>query len=152
MKKLALLALVITLAGCLGYTSKDNGGIGQIKAVHSVTPIICPDYTYIDVSLGVMQGGVGSMSNHDMKLYVSSENTDLIARLDSIQKTGAIVDITYDVLRLSICTNDHRLTSVTPAKQSPVVAQQGLLVNDSLAARVTNLEKVVMGLLAEKVK
>lgn len=110
--------LLLVLAGCL--KSSDNDAIGQIKKVVNKTPIICPDYTEVHMSLGVVRNGVGSMSHEDLYLAVDNDNKGLIAELKAAAESGAIVKLTYDVKRVSPCWPDHRLSTfaieATPSK------------------------------------
>ena len=77
MKKLTALLLTaataMSLSGCFGYASKDNELLGQPKKLHNNTPIVCTDYTSVDVSLGVMVNGVGSMSTDDKTFLVADK-------------------------------------------------------------------------------
>lgn len=107
MKK--LLSLILLVAAC-GYTSRDNELTGQVKRVKKVTPIICPDYTEVDVSLGVMRNGVGSMSTEDVWLLVN--NPQHVETLETAARDGSIVKVTYDVQRLVFCVPDHTLRTL----------------------------------------
>lgn len=109
----------ILIFGCLalsacGYTSKNNELIGQVKKVISVTPLICPDRIDVNVSLGVMRNGVGSMSHEDM--MASVYDTKVIDVLKKASESGAIVKMGYSVHRIVICPNDHEIISaeITP--------------------------------------
>lgn len=101
-------ALCVGLAGCFGTSSSNNTLIGQVKKVHSVTPIICGDRTDVDVSLGVIRGGVGSMSTQDMWLTVA--NPMAVSVLQYAADHGSIVKLTYDVERMTICWNNEEVT------------------------------------------
>lgn len=94
--------------GCCGWSSKDTTGSGQVKKVGKVTPIFCPDYYVVDVSLGVMRNGVGSMSTHDMNFYIEPKDVE---QLKTAAEVGAIIDFTYDVRRFAWCVDDDRMTS-----------------------------------------
>lgn len=107
MKKIAIVALM--LAAC-GYSSKDSELTGQVKKVQHRTPPICPDYYMVDVSLGVIRNGVGSMSHEDITLYVPSKND--VDALKRAADTGQLVKLTYDVERVVICHPDHEVTGV----------------------------------------
>lgn len=108
MKNSALLAVI--LAAACGNSSSGNELEGQVKKVIRRTPIICPDYVEADISLGVMRNGVGSLSKEDVLLRVESpEQTET---LKAAAKSGAIVSVTYDVNRVTICVPEHLLTSV----------------------------------------
>lgn len=106
MKRVMFLVL---LSGC-GYSSRDNEIIGQAKKVVHLTPLICSDYSAVDVSLGVMRNGVGSMSTQDLWFYVEDRN--LLAILAKAVETGAIVKVKYDQKRTTWCVPDHWLTNV----------------------------------------
>ena len=90
-------ALAISLQGCLGNSSSSNELIGQVKKVQHVTPLLFPNYDRVDVSLGVIRNGVGSMSKEDAWLYVPHEADYAI--LSQAAKTGELVKIQYDVAR-----------------------------------------------------
>ena len=106
---LSVSVLLLALCSC-GYTSKDNELIGQAKKVRHETPIICPDYANVDISLGVMRNGVGSMSTQDKWLLVRSESD--LAKLKKAVEDGSIVKIKYDEYRVAICTPNEFVTSV----------------------------------------
>jgi hypothetical protein len=109
MRVKALVMAAALLAGC-GYTSRGNDMIGQAKKVNHNTPLICPDFDDVDISLGVMQNGVGSMSTQDVWLYVP-DRRDYQTLKEAVQK-GAIVKITYDVQRVAFCVEQHIVTGV----------------------------------------
>lgn len=108
MGKIATVVMALLMAGC-GYSSRDNEIIGQVKKVVRRTPIICPNRWDIDVSLGVLRGGVGSMSSEDVWLTV--DDPSILATLKSANETGAIVKMKYNVARIVFCANDHFATS-----------------------------------------
>ena len=101
MKKLAIVLLAASLTAC-GYTSRENEAVGQIKKVMLNTPIICPDFYDIDLSLGVMRNGTGSMSTQDMWIVVSKSD---LSTLKKANEEGGVVKITYDTQRVSFCTD-----------------------------------------------
>lgn len=105
MKKLLVLAVALCLTGCSGYSQVDNQMTGQVKKVHHLNPIICPNFSTVDVSLGVMKNGVGSMSNHDITLTIWN-NADLQV-LEEAAKAGSIVDIKYSVWRIAYCREEE---------------------------------------------
>lgn len=109
MRKLFFLIVLIALSGC-GYSSKQNEAIGQVKKVVSNTPIVCPDFIDVDISLGVMVNGVGSMSHEDVWFYVEKESD--IAILKQANETGKLVKIVYDVKRVTFCVSDHFIKHV----------------------------------------
>lgn len=108
MKKLLIIPMLI-LSSC-GYASKQNEAIGQVKKVVSYTPILCPDFVEVDLSLGVMVNGVGSMSSQDQWYYVEKESD--IATLKKANETGKLVKITYDVKRVTFCVDGHFIKNV----------------------------------------
>lgn len=111
---LLMLSIGFSLSGCLGYESQDNTLIGQVKKVQQATPIICPNYTRADISLGVMRNGVGSMSSQDIWVYVAN-NKDL-ETLNSAVTSGSLVKIKYNTMRAAFCTPNAEVTSVEIAQ------------------------------------
>lgn len=117
MKKLAM-AVLCSLAvigcsggvsdGCGGWRSLEVTGSGQVKKVGKETPIFCPDYYEVDISMGVMRNGVGSMSTHDMRLYLMEKDVEA---MKEAAKTSAIVDFSYDTRRFAWCVTSDRMTS-----------------------------------------
>ena len=111
MRTLTILCLTL-LCGC-GYTSRGNEAIGQPKKISHDTPIFCSDYDSVDISLGVMRGGVGSMSTQDMWLafapHNDQKNEDLLVKAIH---DGKLVKFTYDYRRLSICQEAPQITGV----------------------------------------
>lgn len=90
---LALIIMLFCLSGC-GHSSIDNEVVGQVKKVKNVTPIIFPNYTYADVSLGVMRNGVGSMSTEDIFLWIPDNK--LVQVFKDAAESGALVKIKYN--------------------------------------------------------
>jgi hypothetical protein len=110
MKKLFVGGLVaLALTGC-GYVSTDNELMGQVKKVKHNTPLICPNYYSVDVSLGVMRNGVGSMSTQDVWLRV--EDHSMLKTLREATESGALVKIKCDQYRFAPCAPDYTLTGV----------------------------------------
>lgn len=109
---LALFSL-LALTAC-GNASRDNTAIGQVKRIHHETPIVCGNYTDIDLSLGVMKNGVGSMSTEDVYLVIQNRDDEKI--LEESEKNGRLVDVIYDTRRFSFCQPNHRITSVKYAE------------------------------------
>jgi len=95
-----------------GWSERNSELTGQVKKVIQTTPLMCPDRNYIDVSLGVMNNGTGSMSTHDVELWVP--NDQLISVLQQASKTGKILTFHYDTMRIGyFCTGtDLVLTSI----------------------------------------
>jgi|ERR1043166_1822127 hypothetical protein len=109
MKLLILVFLfLLCVIGC-GTSASSNELIGQVKKVVRKTPIICPDYDEVDISLGVMRNGVGSLSREDVALFVADAKS--VSVLRGAAENGRLVKATYDVQRVGICRPDHWLTS-----------------------------------------
>jgi hypothetical protein len=115
MKLISILTIVacIPLAGCFGNSASENTVIGQVKKVKHVTPLICDDRYDVDVSLGMMRNGVGSMSTQDMWISVPAE---LVGAFTVNADSGAPVQITYDTPRLAWCWQDEWATAIKPVK------------------------------------
>lgn len=94
--------------GCAGWSGKEITGSGQVKRVGKDVGIVCPDYSYVDISLGVMRNGVGSMSTEDIYLFIDEKDVQVFREASKI---GAIVDFTYDDRRMSNCVVNKRMTS-----------------------------------------
>ena len=114
MKRLVTGAVLLVLfTSSCGYTQRDGEMIGQVKKIVRATPLICPEYLAADVSLGVLRGGVGSMSTQDMWLVVEKAQEPLFR---AASENGKIVKIHYDVTRFGgrffVCTPDHFATSI----------------------------------------
>jgi hypothetical protein len=107
--KYLILLICIAVFGC-GYTSKQNELTGQVKKVIAKTPIICPDYTQVDISLGVIRNGVGSMSHEDMIITVTDKAQATL--LKQAAESGKLVKITYDVARVTFCVPNELATNV----------------------------------------
>ena len=101
MKKLLIALSALSLTAC-GYSSRDNEAVGQIKKIMFNTPIVCSDFYDVDLSLGVMRNGTGSMSTQDMWIVVSKSDLTLLKQAN---ETGDVVKITYDTQRVAICTD-----------------------------------------------
>lgn len=111
MKKiLILMAATICLAGCLGNSSSENDLVGQIKKAQHATPLLLPDYNRVDVSLGVMRNGVGSMSQEDVWMYV--EDQAEFKTLEAAAQTGAVVHLHYNVARFRFYVPNDYVTGV----------------------------------------
>jgi hypothetical protein len=116
-KHVTAVALIsLGLTGCLGNSSAGNEAVGQVKRVQHKTPILCPDYNHVDISLGVMRNGVGSMSTQDMWLYVPNALDNSV--LTDAAQSGALVKISYDVARGRWfgCVETATVTAVTVLK------------------------------------
>ena|ERR1035437_8887163 len=108
MKKYLVIALLL-ITSC-GYTSVDNELLGQPKKLYHQTPIICPNRTDLDISLGVMRNGVGSMSTQD--LYLTVPNKQDVDKLNSALSSGKLVKLHYNILRWTLCQRMESVTSV----------------------------------------
>lgn len=115
MKKLIslLIASCLALSAC-GYTAVDSEMIGQVKMVKSKTPIVCPDFKEADISLGVLRGGVGSMSTQDVWVVITSDAQ--LAVFKRAAETGELVKVTFDKKRVTFCTGDIFAKSVEIVK------------------------------------
>ncbi len=95
--------------GC-GYSSIDNELVAQPKRMHNETPIICGDRVDVDLSLGFMKDGVGSMSTHDTTMLVSnSKHRDI---LNEAIQTNKLVKVHYDERRIVFCGPEQIVTGV----------------------------------------
>lgn len=104
-----------------GYTSRDSEVIGQVKKVQRNTPMFCDDYDAVDVSLGVMRGGVGSYSTEDIWMFVTPAQAK---ELSALQKTNSVVRFTYDERRLVNCVpTDHIVRSFVDVSGSADAGQ-----------------------------
>ena len=97
------LVCALMLSGCWGYEQADNQLTGQVKKVHHHTPLFCPNYSTVDVSMGVMRNGVGSMSGQDIQLNIWNKADEEV--LEKAAEVGAIVDIKYSKWRMVWCRN-----------------------------------------------
>lgn len=110
--KIFAAVLFLSLAGC-GYLSRDNEAVGQVKKFTKETPLICPNFSAIDLSLGVMRNGVGSMSSDDIWFYVPESETGVLKKA---AEDGSLVKITYNMARINFCLPDHMITKAEPLK------------------------------------
>lgn len=106
-----LILYFMLICSLLGYSSQNNELIGQVKSVKHFTPIICPEYDEVDISLGVMQNGVGSMSRQDVRLFIQTVSD--VNVLKTANAKGSLVRIDYDERRVAICRTDNEVTKVT---------------------------------------
>jgi hypothetical protein len=123
-KKLSFMFIILTACGT---SSSGNESVGQIKKVVNKTPFICPNYTEVDISLGIVRNGIGSMSHEDLVLALDNSAKSTIDKLKKAAEDGSVVKVTYDVQRVSPCWPDHRLDpaiviEATPAR-SPVTPE-----------------------------
>jgi hypothetical protein len=101
--------LILALCASACLASSGNELTGQVKKVVKKTPIVCPNYAEVDISLGVLRNGVGSMSKEDVVLAVTDPAD--VEGLEKAADEGAIVKVTYDVRRISYCTPNHQMLS-----------------------------------------
>ena len=94
--------------GCCGWSGKEITGTGQVKKVGLESNLLCPDYYEVDISLGIMRNGVGSMSTHDQKFFIPDS---MLKDFRTAAEKSSIVNFSYDVRRGGWCVNDHRITS-----------------------------------------
>lgn len=91
---------LIFISGC-GYSATDSHLTGQVKSVTHNTPIICPDYDDVDLSLGIMRNGVGSMSTTEAVLTIARPED--VRFLEKAAQSGLPVTITYRFKRWTWC-------------------------------------------------
>lgn len=105
--------LLMTLLSC-GYSSVGNEAVGQVKKITKQTPVFCYNRIDVDVSLGVMRNGVGSMSTQDMWLTFESDedSSEQLKLLKKAAESGSIVKINYDEARTRFCTESKLLRSI----------------------------------------
>ncbi len=103
-----LVAMLGCMTGC-GYRARNNEVIGQVKKIVHNTPLICPEYDDVDVSLGVMRNGVGSMSTQDQYFAVNDKN--LLEKFVKAAETGQLVRIKYDSKRLYFCHDENSIVT-----------------------------------------
>lgn len=94
--------------GCCGWSGREISGTGQVKRVGLESNIVCPDYYEVDISLGIMRNGVGSMSTHDMKFFIPD---GMVKDFRTFAEKSSIVNFSYDERRSPWCVNQHRITS-----------------------------------------
>lgn len=118
MRSRIALFLTLCISGCqtCGNIATGNVAIGQVKKVGHGTPLLCPEYDYIDVSLGVLRSnGVGSFSKEDNEFVIT--NPEQKTLLEAAAESGQLVKITYDQRRLMfMCKGniDRQIVAVVP--------------------------------------
>lgn len=105
------LGILLSLGGCLGYTSSGNELTGQVKRVQHNTPFNCQNWVHADISMGSMRNGVGSMSNQDLWLWVKNDAD--VAILEKAARDGSIVKVNYDVARMRGWLSCEELEEIT---------------------------------------
>lgn len=101
--------LLLSLVGC-GYQSRNTEMVGVVKRIAFMTPLMCPDYTYLDLSLGVVRNGVGSMSTEDASAMIVDPSITKLLQLAATE--NKIVRVTYDRARYSFCSPFRKVTKV----------------------------------------
>lgn len=114
--RILVIAIAVLLSAC-GNSARDNELVGQVKKVVERTPILCGDYAFADVSLGIVRNGTGSMSKEDVELYVPHDAD--VKLLKAAAESGQLVRVTYDVRRVALCTPDHWATGVSLVADPP---------------------------------
>lgn len=97
------------LVSC-GYSSVGTDMVGQVKRVMNKTPILCNDRVDLDLSLGVLRNGVGSMSSEDATATI--HNPSDIELLKKAQEDGSAVKVTYNLKRWTWCEDERQVTKV----------------------------------------
>ena len=103
---IGIMAMVLTACG---YASRDTEAVGQVKRVMNNTPILCSDFIDVDLSLGVIRNGVGSVSNEDIWIVVSRPDAEILKKAN---EEGQLVKITYDQQRFAFCTEGRFATKL----------------------------------------
>ncbi len=114
--RLVTLGIALLVGGC-GYSAIDGDMIGQIKTVGQSNPVVCPGYTAVGISLGILRDGTGSMSTHDVAGWVPDRS--LIPALQRAKDTGAVVALTYKEYRAPICKPDFEITGLRIVQGKP---------------------------------
>lgn len=109
MKKVLCVGIMMAASSC-GLTARDSEAVGQIKHVIKKTPIFCPDETLLDMSLGLMRNGTGSVSQENVWIRVSTPEQE--KQLRDAATSGAPVRVTYDVQRVRFCWEERETTRV----------------------------------------
>lgn len=98
---ISIVGLIFT-PGC-GYSARNSETVGQVKSIVNVTPLFCPNYTRVHMSLGVVQNGTGSMSTQDVDFVVDTINE--LNSLTLAQQHGNLVKVWHDNQRVAFCKN-----------------------------------------------
>jgi hypothetical protein len=109
MKKIIMIIALLALSAC-GYSQVESEAIGQVKKVANMTEILCPRRVDVDISLGIMRDGVGSMSSQDVWLTVKDPKHVVI--LKKANESGKLVKFKYDVARYNFCWEQKELIDV----------------------------------------
>lgn len=104
------LALGLLLSGCdFGYSHQGNEVVGQPKSVETTTPLICPAQHILDLSLGVMRHGVGSMSTEDVLINIPDDAS--ASRLEAVVREGKLISAQTNEARVRWCNEEKELVS-----------------------------------------
>ena len=112
----AILASIVTFLVTVGfgYSHKNGELIGQVKRVETKTNLVCANYDMTSVSLGVLRGGVGSLSTVDIDLWIPDTNHR--DHLRKVVATAQLVKIKYDEYRVAFCKPDLVVRGVEEVK------------------------------------
>ena len=110
--KVTTILLSLVLTSC-GYSARDTEAVGQVKRVMNNTPMFCSDFIDVDLSLGVIRNGVGSVSTQDIWIVVSKSDAEILKKAN---EEGQLVKIVYDQQRFSWCTEGRIGTKVEVLK------------------------------------
>ena len=110
MNKILIVFLCLSVLTACGNQARDVEAVGQVKRITPHTPIFCPEYTDVDLSLGIIQNGTGSMSTQDIWINISKPED--IALVKSANAMGRLVKITHNVQRFHFCTMGRDATKV----------------------------------------
>lgn len=110
-KRTAVALLSLVMVSSCGYSGRDAELVGQVKKVSRLTNLICSDYYAVDVSLGVVRNGTGSMSTQDVWIQITDESQLPMLR-DAAEK-GLLIKAKYDERRFPICTEPYIMTEAS---------------------------------------
>lgn len=109
--KLISIVMLLPLVTACGYKSRGNELTGQVKKITHETPLLCPNRWDVDISLGVMRNGVGSVSTED--IWLTLDDSSLVEPFTKAMQDGAIVRVHYDTYRFTLCQARGNATKVT---------------------------------------
>ncbi len=106
------LSLCLMATGCdaCGNSSVNNELVGQPKRLHNETPIVCENRVDLDISLGFMKDGVGSVSTHDTHMTVP--NPKDVETLNRAINENKLVKVYYNEARFNWCWQDQVIIGV----------------------------------------
>ncbi len=136
-------AFCLLLTGCWGNSSVDNDGVCQPKKIHHNTPLICGNYDSVDVSLGVVRNGVGSMSTHDMTLVIPDGETK--RKLEQAIAAGKLVNLHYNERRFSWCQELAVVTAVDILETTSEVTEDAEQKKRDIQKQIDALQKKLEG-------